>query len=472
MRDRALDLSVPNPTLALFLLALATAFLLVSDGLSWAGFLLLGLVLIPAGVYLFSRNLTFSLAALIIASAIPRFFVEIGAMKARPEHLVAALLCLAAVFIYKRAEEAPKWIFADALLLAYIALNLFSSAFRSVEPAQTLKWCVQQILVIAFYFLVRLLAGNVERFHLAVNIMLLAGMIEGLYAAVCFYSNLLFKTEFGLDPGQYEHVPGVYGTQFEANLLGSYCAACLVLMIVMYFRKNEGRYLWGIALTYLGMLFSFSRAAMLAAGVALVTLAVYAKASRAAKRGTVLKIGAVLLLVSVLVGASLAPLYAERFSTLDTSDPYADENTKVRLLVLGVAVEHIIENPVFGSGTSSFQLMFDYKEIGYFEAQDSGWIGNTEMRILHDTGLLGLATFTWFVLHLIVRGVKVARRSGSPELIGLLLSSVVYLLAFQATEGTLLAFSWVQLGMIAAAIAVYTKADAEAKAAKSAATAQ
>src|SRR5262245_29285568 len=214
MRDRALDLSVPNPTPALFLFALATAVLLVSDGLSWAGLLLLGLVLVPASVYFFSKNLTASLAALIVGSAVPRFFFEMGTMKARPEHLVAGMLCVAAVFIYKRSHQQPVWIFGDALLLTYVALNLFSSVFRSVEPAQTFKWSLQQVLVIAAYFLVRVLAGSEERFKLGVNIMLLVGMGEGLYAAICFYSNLLFKTEFGLDPGQYENAPAVYGTQF------------------------------------------------------------------------------------------------------------------------------------------------------------------------------------------------------------------------------------------------------------------
>jgi O-Antigen ligase len=463
MRDRVLDLSVPNPTPALFLLALVTAVLLASDGLSWAGFLLLGVMLVPYGIYLFSRNLNLALAALIVGSALPRVFFEMGSMKARPEHLVAGMLCVAAIFIYKRRHEHSVWIFGDILLLIYVALNIFSSVFRSVEPAQTFKWSLQQLLVIAGYFLVRLLAGSVERFQLGVNIMLVVGMIEGLYAAICFYSNLLFKTEFGLDPGQYDNAPAVYGTQFEANLLGSYCAACLVMMIVMYFHKTERKYLWGIGLTYLGFLVSFSRAAMLAAVVALVVLAAYARLSRAATRATLFRVAVVLVLVTVVVGVTLVPLYAQRFSTLDTSDPAADDNTRVRLLTLGVALEHILENPVFGSGTSSFQVMFDFKEIGYFEEQSSGWISNTEMRVLHDTGVLGLAALLWFVLYLMVRGIKVARRTRSPELVGLLLSSVVYLVSFQATDGTLLAFCWVHLGMIAVAIAVYAEADAEAK---------
>lgn len=465
MRSRILDSPVPNLLPGLFLAAFGLAIVLTSDSLGSIKVLLVGLIVVPAGVYLLSRSAEAALAALIASSAMPRYFAMVGTTKVRPEHLAVGMVLVAVVLLYKRDRVRPTWIFADALLLTYVALNLFSSTFRSVDPAQTLKWSMQQVLVIAAYFLVRFLAGNEERFRSAVKIMLLVGSIEGIYAALCFYSNIWFGTDFGLDSGQYEYgeIPAIYGTQFESNLLGSYCAACLVLMVVMYFRKMDRKYLWGIGCTYLGLLVSFSRAALFSAAVALVGLTVYTVVSRATNRATLLKVLAVFLLVSILVGAAVVPMYVQRFSTIETSDPMADANTRVRLLTLGVALQHILESPILGSGTSSFQLMFDTKEIGFFEEEGSGWISNTEVRLLHDTGVIGLAVFAWFVVYLVIRGIRDARRSRSPELSGLLLSSVVYLISFQATEGTLLAFSWVHLGLIATALAIYEKAGAETK---------
>jgi O-antigen ligase len=465
MRSWTLDSSEPNLLPALFLAAFAAAIILTSDSLGSIRLVLVGVVLVPVGVYFLSRNAAAALAALIASSAMPRYFATLGATKVRPEHVAVGMVLVAAVFLYRRDREWPKWIFADVLLLAYVALNLFSSTFRSVDPTQTLKWSVQQVLVIAAYFLIRFLAANEERFRSAVKIMLLVGAIEGIYAALSFYSNLWFGTDFGLDPYQYEYgeIPAVYGTQFEANLLGSYCAACLVLMVVMYFRKPARRYLWGIGATYMGLLVSFSRAALFSAAVALLGLTVYTIVGRATTRTTLLRLSAVFVIVTVLVGAAVLPSYVQRFSTIEVSDPAADANTRVRLLTLGVAVQHILENPILGSGTSSFQLMFDNKEIGFFEEEGSGWISNTEIRVLHDTGAVGLVVFAWFVLALMVRGIRDARRSRSPELSGLLLSSVVYFIAFQATEGTLLAFSWVHLGLIATAVALFGKAGAETK---------
>jgi hypothetical protein len=472
MRSRTLDSPEPNLLPTLFLAAFAAAVVLTTDSLGSVRLVLVAVILIPAGVYFLSRNATAALAALIVSSAMPRYFATIGTTKVRPEHVAVGMVLMAGVFLYRRDRQVPKWIFADVLLLAYVALNLFSSTFRSVDPAQTLKWSIQQVLVIAAYFLIRFLAGNEQKFGLAVQIMLLVGSIAGIYAALCFYSNIWLGTDFGLDSTQYEYgeIPAVYGTQFESNLLGSYCAACLVLMVVMYFRKPDRKYLWGIGATYMGLLVSFSRAALLSAIVALLGLTVYTIVSRATTRATLLKLTAVFLVVSILVGAAVVPMYVQRFSSVDVSDPAADANTRVRLLTLGVALTQILESPVFGSGTSSFQLMFDTKEIGFFEEEGSGWISNTEVRVLHDTGAIGLVVFAWFVLDLIIRGIRDARRSRSPELSGLLLSSVVYFIAFQATEGTLLAFSWVHLGLIATAIAIYKKAGVETKPLQAAAT--
>src|SRR5215813_3455549 len=168
---KSLSPAAPNLTPALLLAAFVTAYLFTSDGLQWLAAALLAVVLIPAAIYWFSTNAAVALGALILASAMPRLYLPIGSMKARPEHVVAGLLCVAAVIIYRRDKQSPRWIFADSLLIAYLALSLFSSTFRSVEPGQTLKWALQQVLVAATYFLIRFFAADANRFRLAVRLM-------------------------------------------------------------------------------------------------------------------------------------------------------------------------------------------------------------------------------------------------------------------------------------------------------------
>ena len=118
------------------------------------------------------------------------------------------------------------------------------------------------------------------------------------------------------------------------------------------------------------------------------------------------------------------------------------------------AFDEVLKHPLLGGGTSSFQLTFDWQSLGE-EWEDQGWIGNTEMRVLHDTGIVGLVVFGAFLVSLYRRSRKVLKLESNPELVALLASALVYCVSFQATEGTLLAFSWVHLGLIGCAISIF-----------------
>jgi len=154
--------------------------------------------------------------------------------------------------------------------------------------------------------------------------------------------------------------------------------------------------------------------------------------------------------------------YTDRFSTVDISDPTADPNTLTRAVQTISAVDEVTKHPIFGGGTSSFQLAFNWEDFGT-EWQDQGWIGNTELRVLHDTGIVGLLVFLAFLVVLVRRSLKVLKREFSVELLALLLSGVVYSVTFQATEGTLLAFPWVQLGLIGCAVTLFGDQQKEEK---------
>jgi O-antigen ligase len=77
------------------------------------------------------------------------------------------------------------------------------------------------------------------------------------------------------------------------------------------------------------------------------------------------------------------------------------------------------------------------------------------MRVLHDTGIIGLVIFIAFLISLYRQSRRVLRVESNPELVALLASALVYCISFQATEGTLLAFSWVHLGLIGCAVSIF-----------------
>ena len=451
--------SIPDPTSLLFAAAAALAWVLLSRDPGPAGPWLLGAVMVPAAgilIYVFATHIGTAFWALLVTAAMSRFYLEIGGLKARPEHIAIGLLCVAAFFHWKRRSGPVRWIVADYFLLAYVGLNLFSSLTMSIEPGQTLKWAMQQVLVIMAYFLLRILAGEKQRFRRAVRVLVAVGALEGAYAVLCFYSNLLFRTTFGVEIDQYGTFPGTYGTLYEANILGAFSAACLVMALVLYFKERRMRYLLVAGLTYAGTIIALSRAAIIASAVALAVLFFVGKKTQLIDWRGVRAVGLTLLVASLILASAIIPLYVERFSTVEVSDISADADTAVRLVTYVVAIDDIAQHPVLGNGTASFQLLVSNREMGFGEgADDAGaWIGNVEIRVLHDTGAVGLAVFVCFLIYLAVPAWRLLRKEHNAELLALMLAAFIYTMTFQATEGTLLTFSWVHLGLIACAISI------------------
>lgn len=447
--------SPPDPTPGLFLIAAASSLLYYLGGMTWAAISLPCIVLLPTFVYVLSRNSTFALAAIIISSAIPRYSIGISGSTIRPEYIVTGLTCAAAIFIRRGSNEKPGWIFPDLLVVGFVAANVYSSLFQSIDPGQTFKWSLHQMLVVIPYFLIRIIADSRAALRRAVNILLVTGAIEGAYAVLCFYSNLIFGTTFGVEPGQYGNIPGIYGTQLEANILGSYSGACFIMMLVMYLHSRQRKYLWGMGCAYAGLIISLSRAAIGATALALFVFAIYSIKRNWLSRATIRRVAVPVLIVTLFIGASTIPMYMQRFSTLEVSDLSADDNTRVRLLTMGEATVDIAQHPILGSGTASFQLGFDYKDFGYGDVDVNGWIGNTELRILHDTGIIGLAVFAWFLIFVGVKGIRAAKLDPDPGLVGLLLSAVVYCISFQATEGSMMTFPWIHIGLVASFLSLH-----------------
>ena len=446
--------SIPNPTPLLFLIT-ATALLLWPDASGTTALVVAAAVAVPFAAFWLSYSSVWAVIALVTASAVPRLYVEIGGLKARPEHIIAGVMCISILFLKKKRRQPVHWIWPDYLLMAYAALNLFSSWFMSIEPRQTIKWAVQQVLVILAYFFLRVLVEDRKGLRKAVMALLVVGSVTVAYGIFCFYANLIFGTELGVTVGQYGDIPATYGLQFEANILGSYSGALSVMMLVTYLYDRRPRFLAGFALATAGMAISLSRGALGATLIGLLVVLFFSVRKRHLTRELLFGVAKATVCALLLVLPAVLSQYTERFSTVDISDPTSDPNTLTRVVQVGSAFDEVLKHPVWGGGTSSFQLAFDWQSLGA-EWEDQGWIANTEMRVVHDTGLVGLVVFTGFVVSLYRRSRKVLKSESNPELVALLASAVVYCVAFQATEGTILAFTWVHLGLIGCAVSGFS----------------
>jgi hypothetical protein len=460
LKNSAPSLSLPNPTPWLLLTAAAFAWVALRPD-AGSRIWLLAVMLSPlalAAVYVFARRSEVAALTLIAAGAASRFHIEMGGLTVRAEYIVIGLLCLAVPFVLKKRTTKERWILPDYLLLTYVALNFMSSLVMSISPPQTVKWALEQAVVVLAYFLLRVFVKGPEILKRAVHFLAAISAIGGACGALSFYSNRLFGTTFGVDLEQYANVPGTYGTMFEGNILGAFSAAGLVLALVIYLKERRNILLLEAALAYSGIMVSLSRAAITALVIVAAMTAVVLSKAKLLDWHVVRNVAATMVVTTLILMPAIAPLYLERFSTLDASDVTRDSETTLRLVTMAVALEDIKEHPILGNGTSSFQLAVSGRELGLEPASDevNMFIGNFEFRLLHDTGIIGFAAFCAFLATLMVSCWKLLRRSPNAEVLALVLSGLVYCFTFQASEGTLLAFSWVHLGLLACAVAIYT----------------
>jgi len=401
-----------------------------------------------------------ALLVLIGASAMPRFFVEIFGWHARPEHFAVAIVSLAVGVWLLRHKREMRLEKLDYWVVAYVVINYASSAFGSSLPSATLRWALMNNLAILPYFLIRLLVRDLETLGRAFRILLGVGIAESAYGVLCCASHQVLGTVAGMDIGAYRADIAVpHGSLYEPNLFGAYTACCAVLFLALYLYEGQHRFgcLVCFLVALLATVLSFSRGALLAFVVALGWVIWGAHPLKKARRNKlstfILVFGLILVMAASVTGGGLL----ERFGNLFQKG-IGDENTMSRLVMMQAALQEVPQHPLLGSGTNSLGLSFNSRG----GAGQGAWVSNVTLRILHDTGILGLTVFVGF-LNSLWRRIRRRLRgwnSQVPMLIALSAGALLYGISFQATDATILAFCWVHLGLLASA-AIFMKGPSQ-----------
>jgi len=444
--SRALHLLFAIPALLLlFRLAL-------EEDLHWVGavlffFLIVGLTTIrwPFG----------ALSVLIGMSAMPVFFVQIAGWKARPEHFAAIIVFSAACLAFLFTRRPVAFDKLDYWIFAYLAANFLSSAVGSSDPASTLRWALQNSLAILPYFLIRFLIRDFAVFQRAFPILLITGLVESLYGIGCYLSHQIFGTAAGMSIGQYfVDVAAPYGSMYEPNIFGGYTGCCAVLFLACYLFAGR-RIIYAVCffVASLAAVLSFSRAAILALLVISAWLLWKGRRAHKIDPKKIAMLVLVLALIFALASTGVGSVMRERFTNL-YYEGLTEETTISRYIIIQEALQEIPGHLLLGSGTASFNLSFDW---GKYMPQWSGektWIGNAPLRIVHDTGLIGLATLLGFFASVAWRIRRNWKHTAALDRwsTGLLAGAMLYGICFQSTDGSILAFFWVHLGFLAAAV--------------------
>jgi O-antigen ligase len=384
-----------------------------------------------------------ALLAMVIASLMPRITISLGGWNVRPEHYVVGLVSVVLCVRWLKGERSQiRWNGADKLLIAYVAWSYITSALMSPDPKMTLRWALLNNLVILPYWLVRYLVSDERTLRWMFRVFVLVGITESAYAVMSFVSQRLFGTSFGVEVGQYGAFGGTYGTQVEANLLGSYAGCLAIIFLVLYFSSDrKPRWLFGgIVLATAALIVSLARAALISFGFVSIVL-LFLGVRRGFVRAR-----------NLPIAESGGKNFAERFTNL-SEQGIEDETTMGRIMSLSAAIQDISQHPLFGTGAGSFALTLDDERVLSILGEFRPWIGNPVIRILHDTGVLGLVLFGLVAVS-IAKQAKHAIAYGAcrTEIIALLAGCLVYAIAFMSADGTILTFFWVHLGILASAV--------------------
>ena len=403
-----------------------------------------------------------ALGVLIVASVMPRVKVEIGGWNARPEHFAAFGVLIALFFrLLSPQKQSPKLVptKTDYWVALYVMWNYVSSAWMSPDPKMTLRWALLTNLVVLPYFLIRLIVTNQRIQRWAFKTFLVVGVIEFVYAIAAYASRHLLDTSFGVEIGQYAvGFEGVYGSQYEPNILGSYSACFAIMFLVLAFLPDR-KANWAIGGTIVAqaaLLVSLSRAAFASFILACFVLLFLGVRRGLIRTKKVLLVGLGLALFLAPIAATGGRNLVTRMANLSEGDVQNDVETMGRLVSWAVALEDVQRHPIVGNGTASFQLLAGTTQLPILG--DQPWVANYVIRILHDMGLIGMFLFIGLIFTLFKQVKRAISQNGPGRdiVIALAAGCLVYVVAFMSAEGTMLSFFWVHLGLLASACAVST----------------
>jgi O-antigen ligase len=237
------------------------------------------------------------------------------------------------------------------------------------------------------------------------------------------------------------------------------------MLLVLYFLSDRkpAWLLTGLIVALYAMVASLAKAALLSFAVVSILLAFLGLVMRALRPKKLLLLAGCLILFVPPIALTRGRDIAERLTNL-TEGRLQDDSAADRSAVDRSAVDRIVawtatigdirQHPILGNGTASFQLMADVTLLPILG--DRPWVGNTPIRILHDTGLVGLLLFGSVFLGIgaQVKNIINLKRQGREIVIALSAGCLIYTFAFMATEGKMLSFFWVHTGLLASACSV------------------
>ncbi len=321
-----------------------------------------------------------------------------GALSPAEAALVAvAIAWLARVLL--RPDTVAKPALRD-LPVAVLLLAVTAGLLFAAEPAPVLRVAVLWTLFGLVYLQAQSLTVGEMR---AVISALVAG--AGLLGAIGAFSFVQSGGTELLGGGSTVSGTRAAGTFADPNYYAALLALTLLPGVALLLAETK-RHLWllaPLAAGIGGLLFSLSRGGVLGFGAGLLLLLAWRRARYVAI--------AILALVVSLTLANANPLVqSEYFGSVEERIATVRHPTResTRPQIWSTALEVTQEHPFFGVGVNQFQLESARRSL-FERGQTLENAHSVPLSLAAETGIIGLAAFTVFLVQLAARGLSVAR---------------------------------------------------------------
>ena len=482
--------------LLLSTLALAAVALTIKGSSGFATVLLpaacIGFVVAVSHVLGWARA---TLSLLVIAALINRYVVSAAGLNLKAEHAAIGIGAVVLVWQVAARRQRLRVDKADVLLGMWVLANGLASINAPV-PMSSLKLTLQLAILFAGYLLVQQFTRRRADLFLGHGLLLWGITLAGAFGVLV---HLVYPLglDLGMQINPVTKQPTVYGTLYEGNLFGSTIMIGLVWwLVLLIFGAARYRLISAVGLTLctVALEVSLARGSWLAiaATVLLAAFAYFVFRRRLAlsplvRPRTLAVVAMSVLLLSTIVWVEPVTLAARAWDSIssaqpapssgaggsgssssapggtDTGSPPAvidritslsdagqDLTVNQRLDTLKQAARDWTQHPIIGWGPGSYGQK--YINTSYLPA----WLGMLPLRLLHDTGIVGVLLFAAFGFVLLQSAVRALRttidRTLRIMLVAHLISVVALFIAYTITEGIQLFFPWLLLGLFGATI--------------------
>ena len=391
-----------------------------------------------------------AITLVIVATALNRYRFDIAGWGLKIEYIAIVYICVIWAIQLLARKSRVQVDQKDWILIVWLLINLLSSSINAPDRNKSLKYFVLLGLMVLMYLVLVQLLSNERTLHKAVVLFLMVGTLTSLFGILARWL-YAFGLNLGvqIDPSTKEPIP--YGTLWEGNIFGSYTmsfALCfLALLSTSEIRKRHRLVLWsGFIVNFSATLLSLSRGAYLGFAGGLLMIFLFVRKNFLRRWFFAITIVGLLLLISygsLTVDESRSPIITRALSLSN----FTEASWQGRLYYYQQALDSWKVHPLIGWGTGSFGQLYTYVTVKL-----PAWVGNLEIRMLHDSGFLGVCAFVLFLIMVIgnaMRAVVKTRTSFNRNLlITFLVSFIGLLIAYQATEATWLGFTWVHIAFL------------------------